>query len=62
MNYRTEYDSLGEVSVPADALYGAQTQRAIDNFPVSGLRMPRQFIRAQIQLVGSTIGCDAGGR
>ena len=46
MNYRTEYDSLGEVSVPADALYGAQTQRAIDNFPVSGLRMPRQFIRA----------------
>ena len=46
MNYRIEYDSLGEVPVPADALYGAQTQRAIDNFPVSGLRMPRQFIRA----------------
>src|SRR5262245_2859364 len=46
MNYRIEYDSLGEVQVPADALYGAQTQRAIDNFPVSGLRMPRQFIRA----------------
>src|SRR5262245_16467431 len=46
MNYRLEHDSLGEVSVPADALYGAQTQRAIDNFPVSGLRMPRQFIRA----------------
>ena len=46
MNYRIEHDSLGAVSVPADALYGAQTQRAIDNFPVSGLRMPRQFIRA----------------
>ena len=46
MNHRIEYDSLGEVSVPADALYGAQTQRAVENFPVSGLRMPRQFIRA----------------
>lgn len=39
-------DSLGELQVPADALYGAQTQRAIDNFPVSGLTMPRAFIRA----------------
>ena len=46
MNYRLEYDSLGEIAVPSDALYGAQTQRAIANFPVSGLRMPRQFIRA----------------
>jgi len=44
--YRTERDSLGELQVPADALYGAQTQRAIDNFPISGLRMPRAFIRA----------------
>ena len=46
MTYRLEYDSLGKVAVPADALYGAQTQRAIENFSVSGLRMPRQFIRA----------------
>ncbi len=45
-NYRTERDSMGELKVPADALYGAQTQRAVDNFPISGLRMPRQFIRA----------------
>jgi fumarate hydratase class II len=44
--YRTEQDSLGELQVPADAMYGAQTQRAIDNFPVSGLAMPRAFIRA----------------
>ena len=44
--YRTEKDSLGELQVPADAMYGAQTQRAIDNFPVSGLAMPRAFIRA----------------
>jgi fumarate hydratase class II len=44
--YRLEKDSMGEVQVPADALYGAQTQRAVDNFPVSGLSMPRPFIRA----------------
>lgn len=45
-SYRTEKDSMGEVKVPADAFYGAQTQRAIDNFPISGLVMPGQFIRA----------------
>ncbi len=45
-DYRTEKDSLGEVNVPADALYGAQTQRAKDNFPVSDLRFPRRFIEA----------------
>lgn len=44
--YRTEKDSLGDVRVPADALYGAQTQRAIENFPISGIRFPRIFIRA----------------
>ena len=43
---RTERDSMGELRVPADALWGAQTQRAVDNFPVSGMRMPRGFIRA----------------
>lgn len=43
---RLEHDSLGELRVPADALYGAQTQRAVENFPVSGLRMPRRFIAA----------------
>src|SRR5690348_2227618 len=45
-DYRIERDSMGELKVPADALYGAQTQRAVDNFPISGLTMPRQFIRA----------------
>ncbi len=44
--YRIERDSMGEVKVPANALYGAQTQRAVDNFPVSDLRFPRTFIRA----------------
>ncbi len=43
---RVERDSLGTLDVPADALWGAQTQRAIQNFPPSGLRMPRAFIRA----------------
>ncbi len=44
--FRLERDSMGELKVPAQALYGAQTQRAVDNFPISGLRMPRGFIRA----------------
>jgi len=43
---RSETDSLGTIAIPKDALYGAQTQRAIDNFPISGLTMPRPFIRA----------------
>ena len=45
-NFRIEHDSMGELQVPADALYGAQTQRAVDNFPISGLPLPATFIRA----------------
>ncbi|HEX7130695.1 MAG TPA: class II fumarate hydratase [Rhodanobacteraceae bacterium] len=45
-NFRTERDSMGELKVPADALWGAQTQRAVENFPISGLTLPREFIRA----------------
>ncbi|MCC6534791.1 MAG: class II fumarate hydratase [Burkholderiales bacterium] len=55
MEQRIERDSLGEIEVPAAALYGAQTQRAIDNFDLSGLRMPRAFIRA----LGLIKGCAA---
>ncbi|MGI9189643.1 MAG: class II fumarate hydratase [Longimicrobiaceae bacterium] len=44
--FRIERDSLGEMQVPADALYGAQTQRAVENFPISDLRFPRRFIEA----------------
>ncbi|MCG5530888.1 class II fumarate hydratase [Halorhodospira halochloris] len=44
--YRIERDSMGELRVPEDALYGAQTQRAVNNFPVSGEPMPAPFIRA----------------
>ncbi len=45
-HYRIEKDSMGELKVPADALWRAQTQRAVENFPISGLRLPRQMIRA----------------
>ncbi len=45
-NTRIERDSMGEMEVPADALYGASTMRAVLNFPISDLRFPRQFIRA----------------
>ncbi|NCF14445.1 MAG: aspartate ammonia-lyase [Gammaproteobacteria bacterium] len=44
--FRIEKDSMGELEVPEDALWGAQTQRAVNNFPISGLTMPRQFIAA----------------
>src|SRR5881628_1747131 len=43
---RVERDSMGEMVVPANAYYGAQTARAVENFPISGLRFPRSFIRA----------------
>jgi fumarate hydratase class II len=45
-NFRIETDSMGDVEVPKSAYYGAQTQRAVQNFPISGLRFPREFIRA----------------
>ncbi len=44
--FRVERDSMGELQVPVHALWGAQTQRAVENFPISGYRMPRAFIRA----------------
>ncbi len=50
MTERIERDSLGEVRIPADALYGPQTQRAVENFPVSGQTMPVDFVRALLQV------------
>src|ERR1043165_7565751 len=44
--WRMEKDSMGAVQVPAEALWAAQTQRAVENFPISGRRFPRRFIRA----------------
>src|SRR5207249_6121676 len=43
---RLERDTMGELAVPADAYYGVQTARAIENFPISSLRLPRAMIRA----------------
>lgn len=59
---RIEKDSMGELEVPADALYGAQTQRAINNFPVSGLVVPRAFINALglIKAACAQVNCDLG--
>ncbi len=59
---RIETDSLGPVEVPADALYGAQTQRAVENFPVSGLRLPRRMIRALalIKKAAAEVNRDTG--
>ncbi|MFT4730879.1 MAG: fumarate hydratase class II [Granulosicoccus sp.] len=50
MNTRIEHDSMGDIDVPIDALYGAQTQRAILNFPVSGQPIPLPFIKGLIQI------------
>ena len=47
---RVEKDSMGELEVPADALYGASTQRAVLNFPISGQRFPRRFLRALAEI------------
>ncbi len=44
--FRTERDSMGELRVPKDAAWGAQTQRAVENFPISGLAMPKSFVAA----------------
>jgi fumarate hydratase class II len=57
--HRIEKDSLGEVKVPKDALYGAQTQRAVENFGVSGIRFPRVFIRALGMIKGSAADLNA---
>ncbi|HEY9252951.1 MAG TPA: class II fumarate hydratase [Stenotrophomonas sp.] len=57
--YRTEHDSMGELQVPADALWGAQTQRAVQNFPVSGQPMPRGFIRALGLIKGAAAQVNA---
>ena len=59
---RTEHDSMGEFTVPADAYYGAQTMRAVVNFPISDLRFPRSFIRAlgQIKLAAAQVNAELG--
>jgi len=57
--FRIEKDSMGELQVPEDALWGAQTQRAVNNFPISGLTMPRQFIAALGLVKWAAAGANA---
>ena len=60
--HRRERDSMGEVEVPRDALFGAQTRRALDNFPISELRKPRRFIEAlgAIKLEAANVNHELG--
>src|SRR2546428_8426598 len=59
---RTERDSMGEMEVPADAWYGASTQRAVLNFPISGERFTRPFIRVLglIKLAAAPVNAELG--
>src|SRR5215212_7799185 len=60
--HRAERDSMGEVKVPRDALFGAQTRRALDNFPISDLRKPRRFVEAlgAIKLEAAVVNNELG--
>jgi fumarate hydratase, class II len=58
-SYRIERDSMGELDVPGDALWGAQTQRAANNFPISGIPMPRRFIGALGLVKWAAAGANA---
>ena len=62
MNYREEHDSMGMVKVPDDAYYGPQTQRAADNFTISGLKLPPVFIRqlALVKKYAAKVNADLG--
>src|SRR5436853_5315827 len=57
--HRIEHDSMGEVKVPVDARWGAQTQRAVENFPISGLRVERGLIFALAQIKGAAAKVNA---
>ena len=46
MNTRIEHDTMGEIAVPADHHWGAQTQRSLENFPIGTEKMPREILRA----------------
>jgi len=59
MSHRIEKDSMGELNVPSKALYGAQTQRAVNNFPVSGQSMPKAFIEALLLAKSAAASANA---
>src|SRR5215475_1490866 len=60
--YRVEHDSMGEVRVPATAKWGAQTQRAVENFPISGVPIDRALIWAMAEIKGAAamVNADLG--
>jgi fumarate hydratase class II len=60
--FRTEHDSMGDVQVPAQAYYGAQTQRAVDNFPISGWELPAELVHAlgRVKLAAAVANRDLG--
>ena len=62
MNYREEKDSMGQLNVPENALYGATTQRALLNFPISDLKFGRTFIKAiaEIKLCAALTNLELG--
>ena len=62
MDFRTEHDSMGEVRLPAKAYYGAQTQRAVENFPISGRTLPTELIHALglVKWAAASANCDLG--
>ncbi len=61
-DYRTEHDSMGEVRVPADALWRAQTQRAVENFPISGATLEAEHVKAiaQVKAAAAKVNADLG--
>ena len=63
-DFRIERDSMGEVRLPAQAYYGAQTQRAVENFPISGRPLPAELIHALglVKLAAATANRDLGNR
>ncbi|HEX8971199.1 class II fumarate hydratase [Oryzihumus sp.] len=62
MTDRVEHDSMGEVRVPAEALWGAQTARAVENFPISGLRMPVEIVHAlaRVKAAAAEVNAELG--
>ena len=60
MNYRTERDPLGERQVPADVYWGVQTARAVENFPISGLRAAPELVTATVLVKKAAAAVNAG--
>ena len=59
MKIRTEIDSLGKIKIPYNSYFGAQTQRALENFPISGLRLPPVFVESYVLIKKSAAEVNA---